>query len=206
MERHRLAAFLRIGSAIGLLIPSLASATTSTTTLQPFTGSDIEVELTLSDDSDDGRIHGRLEVIDGIGDLRGLFLDISDTSFLGGLLVTGDQVTDFETGDVTNLGKGNNLNGGGTPCPCDIGVGFGSPGIGWNDVQLALFIISHETEDLNLDLFVNQLAGARVTSVGDDEYSSREGSSKLYGVVPEPSTAALLLLGLLGLGTTKSRH
>jgi hypothetical protein len=206
MKRHRLAIPLCVGAAIGLLIPSIASAATSTSILVPFTGSDIEVELTLSDDLDDGRIRGHLEVVDGIGDLRGVFLNLSDSSLLGGLSVGGDDVTDFETGDSKNLGQGNNLNGGGSPCPCDIGVSFGSPGIGWDDIQQTMFIIYHQTEYLDLDLFIDQLAGVRVTSVGDDEYSGREGSSKLYGVVPEPSTAVLLMLGLLGLKTSKSRH
>ena len=40
-----------------------------------------------------------------------------------------------------------------------------------------------------------------VTSVGDSE--SREGSSKTVGVVPAPSAAALLLLGLSAIGVQR---
>jgi hypothetical protein len=189
-----------------LCLSSAASAGTISTLLAPFTGGDVEVELTLSDDAADGTIHGSLQVVTGAGDLRGLFLDISDTSLLSGLFVTGDDVTGFMTGDVMNLGQGSNLNGGGTPCPCDIGIEFGSRGIGANDIASSEFTLSHDTEALTLALFFDQWVGVRVTSVGDDYDSSREDSAKLRGVVPEPGTASLLMLGLLGLGATRRRR
>jgi hypothetical protein len=191
-----------------LCLSSAASAGTISTLLAPFTGGDVEVELTLSDDAADGTIHGSLQVVTGAGDLRGLFLDISDTSLLSGLFVTGYDVTGFMTGDVMNLGQGSNLNGGGTPCPCDIGIEFGSPGIGANDIASSEFTLSHDTEALTLALFFDQWVGVRVTSVGDDYASSREDSAKLMGLlpVPEPNTAPLVLLGLVGLSLTRRRN
>jgi hypothetical protein len=55
----------------------------------------------------------------------------------------------------------------------------------------------HETLDLDLAIFSEQVFVVRLTSVGDE--CRRDGSSKLGGnapVVPEPSTAALAGLGL----------
>jgi len=185
-----------------LCVSAAATADTISTVLVPFTGGDVEVELTLSDDAGDGTIWGSLEVVKGAGDLRGLFLNIADGSLLSGLSVIGDDVTAFTTGGVIDLGRGSNLNGGGTPCPCDIGIEFGSPGIGGDDISSTEFWLSHDTEALTLALFFDEWVGVRVTSVGDDYDSSREDSAKLMGVlpVPEPGTASLLLLGLLGFG------
>lgn len=107
--------------------------------------------------------------------------------------------TQFSAGSVINLGGGNNLSGGGTPCPCDIGVEIGDPGIGMgDDFQTTTFTLSHITDSLDLSLFDGQDRGARLTSVGLPD-GSRDGSSKLGGVVPEPTTGLLLGAGLGGL-------
>jgi hypothetical protein len=187
---------------LALTLPSHAD--TISTTLSAFTGEPIEVELSLSDDAEDGTIRATVEIVSGVGDLRGLFLDLSDVSLLPGLLIDGDDVSGFEIGDVINLGQGSNLNGGGSPCPCDIGIVFGSPGIGIDDFALIEFVLSHETEWLSLSLFSEQRAGARVTSVALDMDGSRQGSSKLVGVVPEPGTALLVFTGLTMFGLSRS--
>jgi len=191
-------------SWLAISVGNAALADSISIRLTPFTGDEIGVELTLSDD-EDGSILGRLEVLEGVGDLRGVFLDITDTSLLSGLRVTGADVTGFETGSVINLGHGSNLNGGGSPCPCDIGIEFGSSGVGRDDIAVTEFVLVHASLELDLSLFRDQLAGARVTSVGDGYDSDREGSSKLAGVVPEPSTGVILGLGLAGLGWRRRR-
>lgn len=115
-----------------------------------------------------------------------------------------DRSIQLEVDAVIDLGGGNNLNGGGSPCPCDLGVEIDSPGIGSDDFQQVTFTLSHDIEDLTLDLLSDQVVGIRATSVGA-EGSARNGSSKLLGVVPEPSTALLVGLGLVALSARGRR-
>jgi hypothetical protein len=188
---------------------SSASATILEATASPFTGDPIEVGIRIDDEQDPGNLVITLEVAgdERIGDLRGFFAQISDESLLSGLSVTGDQVTDsyFAANNVINLGGGSNLNGGGSPCRCDLGIEIGDPGIGQgDDYQSVTFTLTHASVALSSSLFRDQDFGVRVTSVGD-LHGGRGGSSKLIGVVPEPSTALLLALGLASLAGARPR-
>jgi len=203
------ALFLAVFSAV----PGLANAATIDATATTFTGTSLSVTVTIDDSSDPGNLVITLEIDEGgnTGDLRGFFANVSDDSLLSGLSVSGPEVTSsiFDENNVINLGHGSNLNGGGTPCPCDLGVEIGDPGIGQgDDFQKVTFVLSHLSEDLDLSLFEEQAFGIRATSVGSAS-GSREGSSKLKGtfpVVPEPSTAILMLFGLTGLSVVGSRR
>jgi hypothetical protein len=209
MSHRHFIPFLRMPLRSWLLAPSLllAAATTSNATVvktvaSTFTGD----PLTVSVEIDDAAIHGSLVItlaVEGYGsagDLRGFFAQVADESLLPGLFVTGDEVTDsfFTANGVIDVGNGSNVRGGGSPCPCDLGVEIGRPGIGQGDDFTSVsFTLSHVSMDLDVSLLQGQAIGVRVTSVGDD----REGSSKLVGVVPEPSTAVLAALGLAGLAS-----
>ncbi len=195
-----LKSLLRAGLVAGLacLVSSAASALSIEALATPFTGSDTSVQVVLTEVGGDVRVD--LSVEEGQGDLRGIFFHVADASLLAGLSASGESATGFGTGDVINLGFGNNLNGGGSPCLCDIGVALGTPGIGKDDLQTASFLISLEGGALSLAVFSEQWIGVRVTSVGDGE--RREGSSKLkarLSAVPEPSTALLVGIGLIGM-------
>lgn len=192
-------------AALALLLPLTASAFT----LTPFTGDDSEVEITLSETAGGG-IEMFVAVSSGVADIRGIFFDVADPMLLGSLSITGAHVTDVQFGDVMNLGGGSNLHGGGSPCPCDVGVEIGLPGLrgGNDDFLTTTILISHidAMQDLDLSLLIGQAIGVRLTSVGDEK--SREGSSKLGGVVvPEPATATLAALGitLLAWGRRRAR-
>lgn len=198
--RRSLLAVALLGSLLGST--NGARALSFDTLTEPFTGSDSAVRVILDDTG--GVITVTVTVTEGLADLRGVFLDIRDGVLfpLSSLQATGEYVTGFETGDVIDLGQGANLNGGGSPCPCDIGVLLGTPGIGKDDIQSTSFVLSLATGDpLDLGMFTDQRVGVRVTSVGLDE-KGRDGSSKLVGTlpdtvpVPEPSPALLTAIGL----------
>jgi hypothetical protein len=175
-----------------------AAAATIETLATPFTGEDSTVRVLL-DDAGSGQIQVTLEVVEGVADIRGVFfdLDIDDLLLSGLSAIESPYVTSFDYASVINLGHGSNLNGGGSPCPCDFGVELGAPGIGKDDLQFVTFVLDHDSVDLDLSMFFEQNVGVRVTSVGY-EGDSREGSAKLSGMfpIPEPSTGLLLGLGL----------
>lgn len=123
-----------------------------------------------------------------IGDLRGLFFDVSDDSLLGTFTVTGGDITDFDqSGSITNLGNGNTVSG--VPdAPFEVGIEFGTPGISGDDIQTTTFVLSSSTRELTLDDLALESIAVRQTSVGDAD-GAREGSDKLYGVAPYPVNA-----------------
>jgi hypothetical protein len=202
--------FMVVAGVLGALCgaPRATIAATVSASASAFTGSSLSALVEIDDAADPGNLVITLSVDDGgyIGDLRGLFFQVADESLLAGLEASGSEVTSsvFSANNVINLGRGSNLNGGGTPCFCDIGIEFGSPGIGEDDLQSITFTLSHVSATLDISLLAAQAFGVRVTSVGDAT-GSRDLSSKLVGVVPEPSTALLMGLGLLGLGTARRR-
>jgi len=201
LERARRGGAVLWCVAILVLVARTSSAGTITTFLTEFTGDPLTVQLTLDDMSAGaGKIEVSLAVVGGAqADLRGVFMNIADDSLLPGLSVTGDDVTSWDfSGNVIDLGHGSNLNGGGTPCPCDFGIEIGSQGLGSDDIASTSFVLSHDTQALSLSLFAGQGVGVRATSVGVN--GNREGSSKTVALIPEPSTAVLLLAGLCAIG------
>lgn len=183
----------------GLLAPTPAAALTIESLLEPFTGGPASVLLSVSDDAiglERGELLIRVQVLEG-GPIRGVFLDVADPSLLRQLRVRGDDVTDVERGGVINLGRGSNLHGGGTPCPCDLGIEIGEPGRNRGSVHSTSFVISSRHGPLDISQFFEQAAGVRLSPE----------SSKLAGTlpVPEPSTCWLLGCGLLALAQVRRR-
>jgi hypothetical protein len=123
-----------------------------------------------------------------IGDLNGLFFDLSDATLLDGLTITGDDVTGviYDENSVTKVDNYNNLNGEivKEAGRFDAGVQFGTQGIAQDDIQQTSFVLSHDSQSLSLDLFLAMDFGARLTSTGEID-GARDGSVKLGGKAPE---------------------
>ncbi len=198
-------------AALGVTAADSVSATVLHASASSFTGSPLNVSLQVDDATVPGDLVITLEVTGPgatIGDLRGFFIQVANESLLSGLSVTGAHVTgtSFLANAVTAVGSGNNLYGGGSPCPCDVGVALGTPGIGSDDLRKVTFTLSHATESLDVSFLSGQDFGVRATSVGSGR--CRSGSSKLAGVVsvvPEPGTALLIGLGLAGLAGSRAQ-
>lgn len=128
--------------------------------------SGLQVVLT---EQSDGTILFELETLgDRPADLRGLFFDVQNPLILPNLIFTGDDITSTQVDDdqVTNLGHGANMKGQGNPV-FDVGVEFGTPGIGQDAVTTTSFVLS--TSDgsvLTLDDFAQVEFGVRTTSNG----------------------------------------
>lgn len=115
-----------------------------------------------------------------IGDLRGLFFDVSDESILGSLIVNALS-SDIRIGDdsIKDLGDGANMNGLlGSDKGYDVGIEIGTSGIGKDDVRSYSFTLSSSARDLSLSDFSHVDFGARLTSVGVIG-GTRADSSKL---------------------------
>lgn len=203
--RRPLLAGLFVGSLLGIATGAEALSIDTVTT--PFTGTDSAVRVELIEVGGDIRVTATVTL--GLADLRAVYLDIVNDSLLSGMSASGEFVTSsqFIADGVINLGRGSNLHGGGTPCPCDIGVELGTPGIGKDDILSTSFLL-HASVPLSVADFADQLVGVRITSTGPDSFS-RGGSAKLAGTfpdtvpVPEPTPALLTAIGLSVLGIAR---
>jgi VCBS repeat-containing protein len=139
-------------------------------------------------EQDDGTILVNLSQSgSNVADIQGLFFDVTDSSILNHLLISGNQVTKVVLGNeaVTQVDGDVNMNGAGVS-PFDVGIAFGTSGIGKDDIRSTSFVLSSQTgSPLTLDLLANVDFGARLTSVGGLG-SSRNNSLKTVAV----STAA----------------
>lgn len=153
-------------------------------------GGDVLTRITVTE-TGGGDLEVRVDVLSetgSIGDLRGVFFDVSDETLLAGLAATGGKVTAtaFDADNVDEVGGGVNVRGDvvGTFGKFDGGVEIGSSGIGKDDVRSTSFILSHATQDLDIGLLAGQDFAVRLTSVGP-EGGSREQSRKFGGTAPE---------------------
>jgi Ca2+-binding RTX toxin-like protein len=140
----------------------------------------------------DGRLDFRVQVTDVIAndsdrpdtaDLRGLFFHVSNESVLAGLSISGVNVTNYAVkangvmqvqGDVTMSGEVGKAVG-----PFDVGIEFGTSGIGKDDIKETTFTLASSVP-LSLDLVLQQHFGLRLTSVSDNG-QGRALSLKLAG-------------------------
>jgi hypothetical protein len=81
---------------------------------------------------------------------------------------------------------------------------IGAAGHNLDSIQTTTFVLSYLTEALTVDLFADQIFALRVNSIFSPDGSRKAfaGFAKLVGtvvVVPEPSAAIMMMLGLAGL-------
>lgn len=199
---------IAIGAAT--LFSGGASQAAVVSVLTPFTGDPAEVTVTVEQAGSQVQI--TVENTGVLADLRGLFFDIAGFNSALTYTAVGANLTQFvynATG-VSNLGGGNNINGGGGPGSTNFGIEIGEPGIGQgDDFQVFSFLFGVTGGTILESDFDGQTVAARVTSVLVN--GARGGSSKLIGefeeveAVPLPAAAFLLLGGLGALGVAGRR-
>jgi Ca2+-binding RTX toxin-like protein len=142
--------------------------------ISEFTGDAARANFALTDI--EGGVEFSINVVEPLADLNGVFFNLADNSLISGLSAQGTDVTDSAFGsNIDSVG-----NAVITPESFEAGVAIGTAGIGTDDIQSTTFTLSHTSEELNLDSFLGEAFGVRLTSVGD----SRNGSSKLAGTAP----------------------
>ena len=139
----------------------------------------------------DGALRFDLNVLDDtgtIGDLNGLFFDVSDGAILDGLSFEGTDLTGtvVKEDSVTKVDSYNNVNGEVVKeyDKFDVGVQFGTQGMAQDDIQSTSFTLSSDSGDLTIDSFLSQDFAVRLTSVGEID-GSRDGSVKIGGTAPD---------------------
>lgn len=164
------------------------------------TDGSVNVAVTVSE-TVDGSLRFDLEVLDDsgiIGDLNGLFFDLTDDSIADSLVVSGGDVTGIaiKADGVTKVDSYNNVQGEVVKedGKFDLGVQFGTSGIGEDDIRSTSFTLS--TDDgsaLSISDIVNQDFAVRLTSVGTED-GAREDSVKISGtsepIIEEPQNIA----------------
>lgn len=149
---------------------------------------DVETLVKITE-SEDGTLRFDLSVLGSgmIGDLRGLFFDMKDYIADDELSVSDapgyeDTITaqDFDEASVDRVDRDANVRGevAKTAGRFDGGVGFGTSGMGKDDIQQTSFILSSDAGPLSLDTFDLTDIAARFTSVGV-EGGVRDDSSKI---------------------------
>lgn len=207
------------GAILALGMSSVAATAATMTTLNTNTGSDpIEVDVTIENfGADLVELTFAINSTNtgNIADIRGIFFDYVGFDETAGFSFGGTNGGDIGTidiGDALNLGGGVNLNGGGTTA-FDIGAEAGTAGIGSDDFQTFSFTFGQSGLVLREANFLGQRMGVRATSTGPVS-SSRDGSSKVIGTVPDsappvvplPAAGFLLLAGFGAFGAVRMKQ
>jgi hypothetical protein len=196
----RLGALLVFAVAALLVAPSAGAVPcdlhSCSFAIQEFIGADSEVTFTLEDLGSSIQMTAAVTHGDG-DDIRWIYFDVADDSLLDGLSIIAVPLQGESP--IIDVGSGGTLRGGGPPVSFDVGVEVGTPGKK-DFFDTITLVIMHDTLDLDLSLFSEQLFGARTTSRG------RKLRGEAPVVIPEPTTAGLVSLGLAMLSVAGRRR
>ncbi len=163
----------------------------------------VEGTLTIDDGIDPGNLVITFTLDASAGDIRGFLAQVADESLISGLSVIGynNRASQFGEDRIGKAEKSRGLGQPGSACPCDFGLKF--PAQTGTSVT---FTLTHATVDLTLDLFYGQDFAVKAAKIKTENGSGKTKGIKtaiLQGqvpnVIPEPTTAVLMVLGLGGL-------
>lgn len=198
--RLLLTSFLAV---VGLATAASAATVTATATS---TGSHpIDGTLTIDDAADPGNLVISFTLNAIQGDIRAFLAQIADESLIPGLSVVGynNRASQFKEDGIGKATKSRGLGQPGSACPCDFGLKFPA-----QTGKTVSFTLTHATVDLTLDLFYGQdfaIKAAKIQTANGPSNGKSKGlktailQGQVPNVIPEPTTAVLMVLGLGGL-------
>ena len=163
----------------------------------------VDGTLTIDDGIDPGNLVITFTLDAASGDIRGFLAQIADESLISGLSVVGynNRASQFGENRIGKAAKSNGLGQPSSACPCDFGLKF--PAQTGTSVT---FTLTHATVDLTVGLFYGQdfaVKAAKIKTENGPGKSKGIKTAVLQGqvpnVIPEPTTAVLMILGLGGL-------
>ena len=181
---------------IAIAMPGIVQATSITSTLSDLS-TGVSVTATFDDETTPGSVDISLSIDSNPGgvSLRGFYMRITDDAFPD-LVATGTDV--FSQGYYgTGLGL--------SPCPCYSITQLGNIGIvDPAGITSATLNLAHTSVPLSLDDLGGNLFWVGL-NVPDIEGTSLLKLNEELPVIPEPTTGALMLFGLLGLAGSSRR-
>lgn len=182
-----------------LMLPGVASATSTTLDLTDAGGSGLGATLTIDDMLEPGSLSVTLSSTGATSDVRWFVLGFSDENLPPLVVANGQDV--FSSTFYSLVRKGEDA-----PCPCRLSVDLGGVGpFEPTGLQTTSFVISHPTVSLSLAGIEDETF---YVVIGRDWMNDSSSFIKFTGkipVIPEPSTSVLMLLGLAGLSLSSQR-